>query len=77
MNDNNSFFTNDSICDCDLRQQHLADDHLRIPRVDDLDGDVNEEQNNLLFQLHPSSRITYSSHHKCGIEASPNLSIEI
>ena len=28
------------------------------------------------LQLHPSSRITYSSHHKCDIEASPNSLIE-
>ena len=28
------------------------------------------------LQLHPYSLITYSSHHKCGIEAPPNLAIE-
>jgi len=49
MNDNIGFFTDDSICDCDLRQQYLADNYLRMPRVGDVDGDVNEEKNNLFF----------------------------
>ena len=60
MKDINSFFIDDSICDCDLRQQHLVDDHLRMPRVDDKDGDVNEEQNNLLFFTPITSFFTYN-----------------
>ena len=43
------FFTNDSIYDHDLRQQYLVDDHLRMSCMGDLDKDVNEEKNNLLF----------------------------
>jgi len=50
MNDSSCFFTDDSICDCDLREQYLVDDHLRkMSRVGDLDGDVREKQNNLFF----------------------------
>jgi len=46
INVSHSFFTNDSICNSNL---HLADDHLRMPRVGDLDEDVNKKQNNLFF----------------------------
>jgi len=49
MNGNTGLFSDDSISDRDLRQQHLAEDHLQMPLVGDLDGDVNEEQNNLFF----------------------------
>jgi len=37
MNGSNGFFTNDFTCDCDFRQQHLADDHFRMSRMEDLD----------------------------------------
>ena len=49
MKGNNDFFTDNSICTYDLRQQHVADNHFRMPRVGDQDGDVNNDQNNLFF----------------------------
>ncbi|KAL9318247.1 hypothetical protein ACSQ67_014764 [Phaseolus vulgaris] len=29
--------------------EHVADNHFRMPRVGDRDGDVNNDQNNLFF----------------------------
>jgi len=63
MDGSSGFFTDDSICDCELRQQYLVDDHLQMPRVDNLD--VNKEQLILLYSnyilLHesPIFLITY------------------